>query len=57
VIAGAHTPVGRSGTVDEVAEAIAFLASPGASYVSGTTLVVDGGNVVQEYKGPPDGYY
>jgi len=57
VIAGANTPRGRSGTVEEVAEAIAFLASPGASYVNGTTLVVDGGNVVQEYKGPPEGYY
>ncbi len=57
VLAGANTPVGRSGTVEEVAEAIAFLASPGASYVNGTTLVVDGGNVVQEYKGPPQSYY
>jgi 3-oxoacyl-[acyl-carrier protein] reductase len=57
VIAGAHTPLGRSGTIDEVAEAIAFLASPGASYITGQTLVVDGGNVVQEYKGPAEGYY
>lgn len=57
VIAGEHTPLGRSGTPDEVAEAIVFLASPGASYITGQTLVVDGGNVVQEYKGPPDSYY
>ena len=49
--AGLHTPIGRSGTPEEVGEVIAFLASERASYVTGTTVVVDGGNVIQEAKG------
>lgn len=42
------TPVGRAGTPEEVAAAVAFLASPRASYITGHTLVADGGNTVQE---------
>jgi NAD(P)-dependent dehydrogenase (short-subunit alcohol dehydrogenase family) len=40
------TPLGRVGTAEEVAEVILFLASDAASYVTGHTIVVDGGSVL-----------
>jgi len=39
----AGIPLGRLGSADEVAHAVAFLASPQAAYITGTELHVNGG--------------
>ena len=54
---GRNTPMKRSADPTEVANAIVFLASRKASYITGESLVVDGGNTIQEYKGPAELYY
>jgi 3-oxoacyl-[acyl-carrier protein] reductase len=41
--AAEHVPAGRMGTVEEVAAAAAFLCSAPAAYVTGTSILVDGG--------------
>jgi len=38
-----HIPLGRYGKVEEIAGAVAFLAGPDASYITGATLNIDGG--------------
>jgi 2,4-dienoyl-CoA reductase [(3E)-enoyl-CoA-producing], peroxisomal len=42
----AQIPAGRFGLVDEIAAAAVFLRSPAAAYISGHTLVVDGGHCI-----------
>jgi NAD(P)-dependent dehydrogenase (short-subunit alcohol dehydrogenase family) len=44
--AAARSLMGRMGTPDEVASAVAFLAGPDSAYITGQTLVVDGGLMV-----------
>ncbi len=42
----ARTPLKRAGTVEEVTAAIVFMASPGAQFMTGTTLRLDGGQAL-----------
>jgi 3-oxoacyl-[acyl-carrier protein] reductase len=47
---GEVTPMGRSGTAEEIAWPVAWLCTPGAAYLTGQCLVVDGGNSVAEQR-------
>ena len=44
-----HIPLGRGGEPTEVAAAIAFLASDAASFITGATLLVDGGQMASKF--------
>ena len=46
--AAAGIPLGRLGTVEDIANSVMFLASDYASYVTGQTIVVDGGQILPE---------
>jgi 3-oxoacyl-[acyl-carrier protein] reductase len=54
IAAGKNTPIGRPARPEEVGHVAVFLASEEASYVTGQLIVVDGGNTIQEVKGPVD---
>jgi 3-oxoacyl-[acyl-carrier protein] reductase len=56
-VAAENTPMRRAGTPQEVGDLIAFLASDESTYITGQMMVIDGGNTIQEYKGPRELYY
>ena len=47
-----ETPLGRPGTVDEIAACAVWLAGPGGAYATGGIFVIDGGQVLKGMDGP-----
>ncbi|MFC2063378.1 SDR family NAD(P)-dependent oxidoreductase [Chloroflexota bacterium] len=43
-------PLQRMGSLEDIGNLTVFLASDAASYITGTEIVIDGGNIIQEYK-------
>lgn len=43
-------PLGRLGALDDIGNIVVFLASEYSSYITGTEIVIDGGNIIQELK-------
>ncbi len=44
-------PFGRVGSIEEIGDLAVFLASEASKYITGTEIVFDGGNIIQEFKG------
>ena len=49
----ASIPMGRVGTIEELGQLVAFLASDESSYITGTGIVIDGGATIPETNYPP----
>jgi len=50
-----QTPIGRIGTPEEIASAVLWLSSPGAAFITGQDITVDGGYTAQ-YRKPHTGF-
>ena len=47
-----YIPLGRLGKPEEISAAVCYLLSPAASFVTGTTMIVDGGEFINQGKWP-----